>query len=64
MTEQNQKQQGKTLWNIAGQLRGVFCLFSLDIFIAAESEKFDALKTHNKGLIQQLFPAMAKDKDA
>lgn len=33
------------------------CLFSLDEYITAESQKLEALKTHKKGLMQQLFPA-------
>lgn len=33
------------------------CLSSLDDLIAAQSAKLDALKTHKKGLMQQLFPA-------
>jgi type I restriction enzyme S subunit len=37
------------------------CLTSLDIQIAAESEKFNALKTHKKGLMQQLFPSPEVD---
>ena len=32
------------------------CLSSLDEFIAAQDRKVDALKTHKKGLMQQLFP--------
>ena len=32
------------------------CLSSLDALIAAQSDKLDALKTHKKGLMQQLFP--------
>jgi len=32
------------------------CLSSLDDLIAAERQKLDALKTHKKGLMQQLFP--------
>ncbi|WP_051928104.1 restriction endonuclease subunit S [Nitrosococcus oceani] len=32
------------------------CLSSLDALIAAQAEKLDALKTHKKGLMQQLFP--------
>lgn len=32
------------------------CLSSLDVLIAAQAEKIDALKTHKKGLMQQLFP--------
>jgi type I restriction enzyme S subunit len=33
------------------------CLSSIDELIAAEGRKLDALKTHKKGLMQQLFPA-------
>ena len=33
------------------------CLSSLDDLIAAQSAKLEALKTHKKGLMQQLFPA-------
>jgi type I restriction enzyme S subunit len=33
------------------------CLRSLDTQISAETQKLDALKTHKKGLMQQLFPA-------
>lgn len=32
------------------------CLSSLDKLIAAQGRKVDALKTHKKGLMQQLFP--------
>ena len=32
------------------------CLSSLDELITAEIQKLDALKTHKKGLMQQLFP--------
>jgi type I restriction enzyme S subunit len=32
------------------------CLQSLDELIKAENQKLDALKTHKKGLMQQLFP--------
>ncbi|MCA1962703.1 MAG: restriction endonuclease subunit S [Prosthecobacter sp.] len=32
------------------------CLSSLDEVIAAQARKLDALKTHKKGLMQQLFP--------
>ncbi|QEW08004.1 restriction endonuclease subunit S [Nitrincola iocasae] len=34
------------------------CLSSLDALITAQTEKIDALKTHKKGLMQQLFPSM------
>nr|WP_143711316.1 restriction endonuclease subunit S [Magnetococcus marinus] len=36
------------------------CLSSLDALIAAQADKIDALKTHKKGLIQQLFPREGK----
>lgn len=32
------------------------CLSSLDELITSETQKLDALKTHKKGLMQQLFP--------
>jgi type I restriction enzyme S subunit len=32
------------------------CLSSLDVLITAQADKLDALKTHKKGLMQQLFP--------
>ena len=32
------------------------CLSSLDALITAETQKLEALKTHKKGLMQQLFP--------
>ena len=36
------------------------CLSSLDALIAAQADKVDALKTHKKGLMQQLFPREAE----
>jgi type I restriction enzyme S subunit len=33
------------------------CLFALEDQIAAQSQKLDALKTHKKALMQQLFPS-------
>jgi len=33
------------------------CLASIDELITAQTQKLDALKTHKKGLMQQLFPA-------
>ena len=38
------------------QQKIVDCLSSLNDIIAAQSKKVDALKTHKKGLMQQLFP--------
>ena len=39
------------------QKRIATCLSSLDALIAAETQKHEALKTHKKGLMQQLFPS-------
>ena len=39
------------------QQRIATCLSSLDALISAETQKHEALKTHKKGLMQQLFPA-------
>ena len=40
------------------QKKIVGCLTSLDELIAAQTHKLDTLKTHKKGLMQQLFPAV------
>ena len=39
------------------QQRIADCLSSLDDLIAAQTQKLEALKTHKKGLMQQLFPS-------
>ena len=39
------------------QQRIATCLSSLDDLIAAETQKHEALKTHKRGLMQQLFPS-------
>jgi type I restriction enzyme S subunit len=39
------------------QHRIASCLSSLDALIAAQTQKLEALKTHKKGLMQQLFPS-------
>ena len=39
------------------QQRIAVCLGSLDAQITAETQKLDTLKTHKKGLMQQLFPS-------
>lgn len=39
------------------QHRIATCLTSLDDLIAAQTQKLSALKTHKKGMMQQLFPA-------
>jgi type I restriction enzyme S subunit len=44
----------------AEQQRIADCLTSLDDLIAAESRKLDTLKTHKKGLMQQLFPQLGE----
>jgi len=45
----------------AEQAKIASCLSSLDTLIAAEAEKLEALKTHKKGLMQGLFPAVEKE---
>jgi len=46
---------------LAEQQRIAACLSSLDAGIAAEAEKLAGLKTHKKGLMQQLFPSRKGD---
>lgn len=41
---------------IAEQQKIAACLSSLDELISAQAQKVEALKTHKKGLMQQLFP--------
>jgi len=41
----------------AEQKRIADCLTTLDDLIAAATQRFDTLKTHKKGLMQQLFPS-------
>ena len=40
------------------QQKIVDCLSSVDELITAQSQKIEALKSHKKGLMQQLFPSM------
>jgi type I restriction enzyme S subunit len=47
---------------IPEQQRIAECLSSLDTLITAESQKLEALKTHKKGLMQQLFPSTGGDE--
>lgn len=42
------------------QRRVADCLTSLDELITAATQELDALKTHKKGLMQQLFPSAAE----
>jgi type I restriction-modification system DNA methylase subunit len=53
MTQIEQKQLGKTLWDIADNLRGAM---NADDLIKEQSNKIEQLKWHKKGLIQGLFP--------
>ncbi|WP_062786686.1 restriction endonuclease subunit S [Aquitalea pelogenes] len=43
--------------DLSEQQRIASCLSSLDTLITAEDQKLEALKTHKKGLMQQLFPS-------
>jgi type I restriction enzyme S subunit len=43
--------------SLAEQQRIATCLSSLDALITAETQKLEALKTHKRGLMQQLFPS-------
>lgn len=44
------------------QQRIADCLSSLDELITAQAQKIDLLKTHKKGLMQQLFPVIGEAK--
>jgi type I restriction enzyme S subunit len=44
--------------DIDEQHRIATCLSSLDALITAETERHEALKTHKKALVQQLFPSL------
>jgi len=69
MIENDQKQLGKTLWNIADQLRGAMnaddfrdCMLAF-LFLRCLSDHYEraakthALKQHKRGLMQQIFPS-------
>lgn len=43
--------------SLAEQQRIAACLSSLDALITVQSRKLDSLRTHKKGLMQQLFPS-------
>ena len=47
--------------HVLEQQRIASCLSSLDTLIAAEAEKLETLKTHKKGLMQQLFPVTEEE---
>jgi type I restriction enzyme S subunit len=42
---------------LAEQQRIATCLSSLDALITGETQKLETLKTHKRGLMQQLFPS-------
>jgi type I restriction enzyme S subunit len=44
------------------QQRIASCLSNLDALITAETQKLEFLKTHKKGLMQQLFPSTGGDE--
>jgi type I restriction enzyme S subunit len=46
--------------NIEEQQKIADCLTSLDDLITAQTQKLAALKTHKKGLMQQLFPVLVE----
>ena len=46
-----------TVPSVPEQQRIATCLSSLDTLITLETQKLEALKTHKKGLMQQLFPS-------
>ena len=48
--------------SIAEQQKIAACLSSLDELIAAQARKVEALKTHKKGLMQQIFPREGENK--
>jgi type I restriction enzyme S subunit len=39
------------------QQRIAECLTSIDDLIAVQTQKLEALRTHKKGLLQQIFPS-------
>jgi type I restriction enzyme S subunit len=43
--------------SLAEQQKIAECLSSVDELMAAQARKVNALKTHKKGLMQQLFPS-------
>ena len=49
--------------SIKEQQRIADCLLSLDEFIRNQSEKVESLKTHKRGLLQQLFPTLPEAVD-
>lgn len=52
------RDMGVMVPSLSEQQRIAETLFSLDTQITVEADKFAALKTHKKGLMQQLFPSL------
>ena len=52
------KQMNIPIPPLAEQQRIASCLSSLDALLTAEAQMVEALKTHKKGLMQQLFPSL------
>jgi type I restriction enzyme S subunit len=49
--------------DVPEQERIADCLSSLDQLILGQSDKLEALKTHKKGLMQQLFPSLSEAEE-
>jgi type I restriction enzyme S subunit len=49
--------------NSSEQQKIADCLSSIDDLINAQNKKIEALQTHKKGLMQQLFPSSNRDKE-
>ncbi|HND34530.1 MAG TPA: restriction endonuclease subunit S, partial [Myxococcota bacterium] len=49
--------------NAEEQQKIAACLSSLDDLITAQTQKLESLKTHKKGLMQQLFPSPEKGEE-
>jgi type I restriction enzyme S subunit len=57
LTRETFSQLRVPLISIREQQRIATCLSSLDDLITAETQKLEALKTHKRGLMQQMFPS-------
>ena len=57
-TEHRHELKTNELADFLARLRPDARFPSLDDLIAAEARKLDTLKTHKKGLMQQLFPVL------
>lgn len=59
MTTKEQQIEQELIENLSDGLKYI-CQSSLDVLTAAKTQKIDSLKTHKKGLMQQIFPAMGE----